>query len=97
MFAPTASQPDSVKVPLGYARGESSGERLRFLKNRFAPVLGVASVAIFNQGAYYFIAKDSDETLFFPFGHERYGQSRFDWLEQGNGISFGRLVEGAQA
>jgi hypothetical protein len=87
--------PDAVRVPLSYARGETSGERLRYLKAKFAVVMGVMSVAYFNQGTYYFIAKDTGQTLRFPFGHDRYGQSRYEWQDQGDGISYGHLVEGA--
>ena len=87
---------DAVKVPLGHARGESSSERLRHLKAEFAGMLRAESVTVFNQGTYYFIAKDPAQTLQLPFGHRRYGQPRYDWIFQDGGVELGYLVDEAR-
>lgn len=85
--------PDAVKVPLGQVRGESSPERLLYLKTKFAGLMGVASVTLFNQGTYYFVAKDPGQTLQFPFGHRCYGRPRYHWVATESGIEFGYLVD----
>lgn len=96
MIDPTGARPDAVKVPLSHVRGESSAERLRSLKTDFASRMGAESIAVFNQGTYYFIATDSGQTLQFPFGHRQYGQARYDWIVQDGGVEFGYLVSEAR-
>jgi hypothetical protein len=91
---PTACKPDAVRAPLGFAIGSDSTARLRHLKAEFAPLLGAASIVVFNQGTEYFIAPDDSQTLNFPYGRGRDGQPRYTWSDRGDGVSYGRLVEG---
>jgi hypothetical protein len=40
-----------------------------------------------------FITRDPTDLLFFPIGHPLQGRERYRWEDQGEGISFGYLVE----
>jgi hypothetical protein len=91
---PRLRQPDAVRAPLGFAVGSDSTARLRHLSAEFAPVIGVSSIAVFNQGTEYFIARDKDQTLNYPYGQGQDGQPRYTWDDRGDGVSYGLLVEG---
>ncbi len=42
-----------------------------------------------------FVTRDYRDTIFFPAGHPRSGQARYNWVRQSDGSEFGYLVEGA--
>ena len=87
--------PDAIIVPLGFARGDSSQDRLQFLKSRLASAMGIESIAVFNQGTFYFVAPTPDQTLLYPADDPRHPSPRYDWREQEDGVRFGYLIEEA--
>jgi hypothetical protein len=89
--------PDALKVPLAQACGTSGRERLLSLKAQFGPLLGRATITVFNQGSFYFVAPDSNQTLNFVFGHGRDNQPRYRWEAAVSGIELGYLVAEARA
>lgn len=87
--------PDAIIVPLGYARGDSSRDRLQSLKAQLGATLGVESISVFNQGTYYFVTPTPDQTMLYPVDDPRHPGSRYEWREQGDGVRFGFRVEEA--
>ncbi len=85
------NRPDAIRVPLSFAGAGDSFSRLTKLQGGFAGILGVDRVYVRHQGYEHFITGDPADTLNFPGGSSRSGESRYDWEERGDGIFYGVL------
>lgn len=61
----------------------------------FGPLVGAKVLWIRNQGQYRFMTADTRDTIYFPKGHPREGQDRYTWVDRGDGVRYGTLVDGA--
>jgi len=45
-----------------------------------------------DQAGYYFATRDPEDSEFYPNRHERAGQPRYRWVDQGDGVRLGWLL-----
>jgi hypothetical protein len=69
------------------------------LKERFGPILGSNRVDSSDQIGFWYVTPypRRGQTLLFPHGHSLALQPRYEWRDQGEGISYGYLVPEAKA
>jgi len=95
VITPKPPKPDALRVPNTMVDGDGQYERIMFLKELCAPLLGTATVKIANQVVFYFVYPPGpDLHLQFQALGTRHGQSRYRWELQPSGIDFGYFVEG---
>jgi hypothetical protein len=82
--------PDAVMVPLGHAGSGDAATRLTRLHVEFSAILQVPCVYVRHQGTAHFLTGSPADTLLFPQTDPRSGRPRYEWTDQGNGISYGR-------
>lgn len=90
-------KPDAVRIPASY-KGKTRGLDLDLAcKRDFAPVLGSDRVDRSWEGDWHFITPfpRNGATIYFPKSHERAGEPRYDWVDQGDGVHYGYLRDGA--
>ncbi len=85
------STPEAVRTPLSHAGEGGSLAKLMKLNAEFSRVLGVSRVFVRNQGTEYFISHGPEETLNYSNDSPRYGESRYDWEDRGDGVRYGQL------
>jgi len=83
--------PDAILAPLAFAGSGDAATRLARLQAEFSSLLQVPRVFVRHQGTSHFITGSPDDTLLFPQSHERSGQSRYQWFDRGDGVSYGRF------
>jgi hypothetical protein len=83
--------PDAIRAPIGFAGPGDSYMRLTKLQDEFAKVLKVARVYVRHQGIEHFLTGDPADTLLFPGGSARSGESRYEWKDRGDGVQYGYL------
>lgn len=88
---------DAIRVEAGYISG-SAGDKAAQYQAKFGPVLGTAErparVYVRNQVGFNFLTADPNDTLYFPQGHAREKQSRYNWTKVSDApeIYYGRKV-----
>ena len=87
----THEQPDAIRAPLNFAGPGDSYTRLSRLQDEFAGVLKVARVYVRHQGTEHFLTGNPADTLQFPGGSTRAGESRYEWRDRGDGVQYGYL------
>jgi hypothetical protein len=87
----TDSIPDAVLAPLSYAGSGDAASRLAKLQAEFSVVLRVPRVYVRHQGTSHFISGSPADTLLYPQTDARGGQSRYDWIDRGDGVSLGHF------
>ena len=88
----TESGPDAILAPIGHAGAGDAATRLGRLQAEFAPLLRARRVFVRLQGASHFVSGSPDDTLLCPQTSFQSGQSRYEWTDRGDGVSFGRLI-----
>jgi hypothetical protein len=83
--------PDAILAPLSFAGSGDAATRLARLNAEFSALLQVPRVYVRHQGTSHFITGSPTDTLLFPQSHEHSGLSRYEWIDRGDGISYGRL------
>ena len=92
MPPPDEGKPVAVQYPVGRIGRRPPGQWLNDIKAEFGPLLGVERVYSRDQGSFKFLSGDPADTLYFPKGHHRSGESRYDWKDRGDGVMYGYLV-----
>lgn len=87
---------DAIRIPTGY-KGKGGYDLDLQCKLDFAEVLGSKRVERGDHGSHHFITSfpRNGRTELFPKSDDRSGQSRYEWVEQANGVEYGYLVPGA--
>lgn len=83
--------PDAILAPLSFAGSGDSATRLSKLQAEFSALLQVPRVYVRHQGTSHFITGSPDDTLLFPQSDTRSGQARYQWIDRGDGVSYGRF------
>lgn len=90
-------KPDAVRIPSVY-KGKGHGEDLDLAcKADFAAVLGSKRVDRSNEDGWHFVTPfpRNGQTVYFPKWHDRAGADRYEWVDRGDGVHYGYLVDGA--
>lgn len=93
-------RPDAVKIPLALVRHKGAdGERKALVVELAEDALEIDldSTEIAwarDQEGFFFATRDPEALLFFPHGHPRQGQSRYEWTARADKIETGVLVDG---
>jgi hypothetical protein len=87
-----ATRPDAVRSPLTYAGPGDSFTRLSTLHAEFSGVLLVDHTFVRHQGIDHFITGNASDTLNFTSLSARSGQTRYTWVDRGDGVLYGYLT-----
>lgn len=93
---------DALILPESLKSGETQLDRIDSILRAAEPLLGVdrprgGRAYIRRQpGGRLFVTADPRDTLLFPVGHPREGQSRYQWTARPDGTERGLLVEEAR-
>lgn len=88
-------KPDVIRYPQ-YLIGGNLFDKVRGAHDRFSNVVGGKGWIFPGMGSmpnHY--ALDPTMTLLFPEDHPKHNQSRYEWIDQGEGIFYGYLIDGA--
>jgi hypothetical protein len=85
------TKPDAVRSPLRYAGEGDSVTRLARLQSEFAEVLGVPRVFVRHQGTEHYITGRATDTMSHSCFNARSGESRYVWMDRGDGVLYGYL------
>lgn len=87
---------DAVLIESNRIKGGDEVEKALWVKATFGPVLN--SPRVYSRsvvGGVHLLTREPIATRYFPSDGDRAGQERYTWTDQGQGVQYGSLVEGA--
>lgn len=99
--AAPSGRPDAVKIPHAYGRNGLPVDAQDGMVSYAEKLLGVDKAKgeralCRNQDGYVFATRDRLQRLKFPERHRLKGQPRYAWVDRGDGVQVGTLVEEAR-
>jgi hypothetical protein len=96
-------RPDALRLPEDLKAGGRIFDRVKAVCKIAEPLLEVDFAA--GERAWIrkqphgrlFVTRDTGDTMLFPTGHPRSGESRYRWEKRDGGVEVGYLVDGAVA
>lgn len=90
---------DAVLCPRHYPPGKADMARHYALRDEFAPLFGGGLIYTRHQGTHHSLVTPfgdgDDQPRYFWTTHPRANQERYEWTDRGDGVLYGRYVEGA--
>lgn len=92
----TTKKYDAVLVPAQYPAGKAGPARLIALKQEFAADLGAKNVFSQFVGGSMNLLSAAPTHQYHGDGHPNAGEDRYDWVDRGDGVSYGILTEASK-
>lgn len=88
---------DAILCPVAKLQGGTVGDHAVSAKALFAGVFGLPVAVRHAAENTALITHEMVATRYFPRDHPRDGQERYTWVDRGDGVMYGTLVEGAES